>query len=149
MGKQSSAWITMQKKKRWQLMILVLFTLSTAMLFFIRSTANSCNTSSITTKTTTTATHFNSDEEKASNPLNFMKSKLVLLVSHELSLSGNISTSEFLFVSWENYLRLIKLSIQVGHCCWWSWHFCWEGSELKLCGLLTRNRTNVMKLFTV
>lgn len=78
----------MQKKKRWQLMILVLFTLSTAMLFFIRSTANSCNTSSITTKTTTTAPHFNSDEEKASNPLNFMKSKLVLLVSHELSLSG-------------------------------------------------------------
>lgn len=58
------------------------------MLFFMRSTANSCNTSSITTKTTTTAAHFNSDEEKASNPLNFMKSKLVLLVSHELSLSG-------------------------------------------------------------
>lgn len=78
----------MQKKKRWQLMILLLFTLSTAVLFFMRSTANSCNTSSITTKTTTTATHFNSDEEKASNPLNFMKSKLVLLVSHELSLSG-------------------------------------------------------------
>lgn len=78
----------MQKKKRWQLMILLLFTLSTAVLFFMRSTANSCNTSSITTKTTTTAPHFNSDEEKASNPLNFMKSKLVLLVSHELSLSG-------------------------------------------------------------
>ncbi|KAL9445964.1 hypothetical protein AB3S75_013776 [Citrus x aurantiifolia] len=88
MGKQSSAWVTMQKKKRWQLMILLLFTLSTAVLFFMRSTANSCNTSSITTKTTTTAPHFNSDEEKASNPLNFMKSKLVLLVSHELSLSG-------------------------------------------------------------
>lgn len=78
----------MQKKKPWPLMILLLFALSTAMLFLIRSPANSCNISRITSKTTTTTTHFDSDEKKAPNPLNFMRSKLVLLVSHELSVSG-------------------------------------------------------------
>ncbi|KAH7567221.1 hypothetical protein JRO89_XS07G0034000 [Xanthoceras sorbifolium] len=94
MAKQTSAWITMQQMKRWPLMILALFSLSTAIVFLVRSTSTSCNTVSTTAATTTTTTtagtgtRFNSEEKTASNALNFMKSKLVLLVSHELSLSG-------------------------------------------------------------
>ncbi|KAK4859371.1 hypothetical protein QYF36_004384 [Acer negundo] len=91
MAKQSSAWITMQKKKRWPLMILALFSLSTAIVFLVRSTSTTCNTLSSTVAASTTAgtgTRVNSEEKTASNSLNFMKSKLVLLVSHELSLSG-------------------------------------------------------------
>ncbi|GMI91286.1 hypothetical protein like AT1G75420 [Hibiscus trionum] len=89
MGRQSSAWITSQQKKRWPLLILLLLSLSTLLAFFIRSTFDSCNNVS----------HFvregqdeeggaRNDEAPTPNPLDFMKSKLVLLVSHELSLSG-------------------------------------------------------------
>ncbi|KAJ0024232.1 hypothetical protein Pint_09019 [Pistacia integerrima] len=92
MGKQSSALITMPKK-RWPLMILLLFSLSTAMVFLIRSTSKICNVTintrtTSTTKTSDTATHFSGEQDQTTNPLIFMKSKLVLLVSHELSLSG-------------------------------------------------------------
>ncbi|XWS25822.1 hypothetical protein CRYUN_Cryun27aG0100100 [Craigia yunnanensis] len=101
MGKQTSAWIATQQKKRWPLMILILLSLSTAMAFLIRSTFDSCTTSS-----SNNVRHFirEKQEEKeggntgnqvnrnaqapSQNPLDFMKSKLVLLVSHELSLSG-------------------------------------------------------------
>ncbi|KAF2324617.1 hypothetical protein GH714_015674 [Hevea brasiliensis] len=96
MGKQSSSWITMQKK-RWPLMILALFTLSTVMVFFMRSAFDSCHSTPSSTNH-----HFREANEVpkaqfysashrpsvAPNPLDFMKSKLVLLVSHELSLSG-------------------------------------------------------------
>ncbi|KAH8479719.1 hypothetical protein H0E87_031448 [Populus deltoides] len=85
MGRQATAWNTMQKK-RWTLMILALFTLLTlTFFFFTRSAFNSCNSTD----------HFQAQIQSASqtsssgpNPLGFMKSKLVLLVSHELSLSG-------------------------------------------------------------
>eukprot|EP00258_Populus_trichocarpa_P034626 XP_024450645.1 uncharacterized protein LOC7479719 isoform X2 [Populus trichocarpa] len=85
MGKQATAWNTIQKK-RWTLMILALFTLLTlTFFFFTRSAFNSCNSTD----------HFQAQIQSASqtsssgpNPLGFMKSKLVLLVSHELSLSG-------------------------------------------------------------
>ncbi|KAJ0085415.1 hypothetical protein Patl1_09206 [Pistacia atlantica] len=92
MGKQSSALITMPKK-RWPLMILLLLSLSTAMVFLIRSTSKICNVTintrtTSTTETSDTATHFSGEQDQTTNPLNFMKSKLVLLVSHELSLSG-------------------------------------------------------------
>lgn len=67
-------------------MILSLFTLLTlTFFFFTRSAFNSCNFTD----------HFQAQIQSASqtsssgpNPLGFMKSKLVLLVSHELSLSG-------------------------------------------------------------
>lgn len=67
-------------------MILALFTLLTlTFFFFTRSAFNSCNSTD----------HFQAQIQSASqtsssgpNPLGFMKSKLVLLVSHELSLSG-------------------------------------------------------------
>ncbi|KAG6785740.1 hypothetical protein POTOM_007322 [Populus tomentosa] len=96
MGKQATAWNTFQKK-RWTLMILSLFTLLTlTFFFFTRSAFNSCNSTD----------HFQAQIQSASqtsssgpNPLGFMKSKLVLLVSHELSLSGTQFLLPFLFVS--------------------------------------------------
>lgn len=92
MAKQANAWI-MQKKKKWSLMVLALFSLSTAMVFLMRSAFDSCNANS--------SSRFEEGRDRAAeavrvvrnhagpNPLQFMKSKLVLLVSHELSLSGN------------------------------------------------------------
>ncbi|XP_057505356.1 uncharacterized protein LOC130788621 [Actinidia eriantha] len=84
MGKHSTASIPFQK--RWPLMILLLFSLSTAIVFFISFSSDSSCASS---------RHYKDDAEnqirvadQVANPLSFMKSKLVLLVSHELSLSG-------------------------------------------------------------
>ncbi|KAG4146967.1 hypothetical protein ERO13_D05G193800v2 [Gossypium hirsutum] len=100
MGKQPSAWITTQQKKRWPLMILLLLSLSTLMAFLIRSTFDSCSNGSINNvgnfiregqEEEKGGTHHqvnHNDEAPTPNPLDFMKSKLVLLVSHELSLSG-------------------------------------------------------------
>lgn len=102
MGKQS-AWVAIQKK-RWPLLILALLSLFTAMLFFTRTSFDSCATNSTSSTTTSNSIVINNnrfgEEEKdkftnaqihskaAPNPLDFMNSKLVLLVSHELSLSG-------------------------------------------------------------
>lgn len=96
MGKEKNAWIGMQKK-RWALMVLALFSLSTVMVFFMRTAFDSCSANN--------STSFGGGKEReaeirsddrllsvaAPNPLQFMKSKLVLLVSHELSLSGTLS----------------------------------------------------------
>ncbi|XP_052188879.1 uncharacterized protein LOC127799163 [Diospyros lotus] len=85
MGKHSAVSIPFQKK-RWLMMILVLLSLSTAIVFFLRaSSSDACNTG-----------HYHQSNQfqvadpvgSVPNPLSFMKSKLVLLVSHELSLSG-------------------------------------------------------------
>ena len=88
----NNAWIGIQKR-RWVLVILALFSLSTAMVFFMRPAFDSCSP-------TNGGNSFGREEEREAeihsqpNPLEFMKSKLVLLVSHELSLSG---TYYFLF----------------------------------------------------
>ncbi|KAF3446365.1 hypothetical protein FNV43_RR11544 [Rhamnella rubrinervis] len=92
MVKQNNAWMGMQTK-RWALVVLAMFSLSTVMVFFMRSAFDSCSAN--------TATSFGEGKSRdaeihsedrlrsvAANPLQFMKSKLVLLVSHELSLSG-------------------------------------------------------------
>ena len=105
MGKQS-AWVAIQKK-RWPLLILALFSLFTAMVFFTRTAFDSCATTSETSSVIINNNHFGEDKATSTeihsvaqkvtpNPLDFMKSKLVLLVSHELSLSGN-SIFYFLF----------------------------------------------------
>ncbi|XP_059636456.1 uncharacterized protein LOC132278634 [Cornus florida] len=85
MAKHSTVLISL--RKRWPMMILVLFSLSTAIVFFTRASFDYCNTH-----------HYEDDADNnirttervgtQENPLSFMKSKLVLLVSHELSLSG-------------------------------------------------------------
>ncbi|GLT41103.1 hypothetical protein SLA2020_151930 [Shorea laevis] len=99
MGKSPGAWTGM-RKKRWPLMILVLFSLSTATVFFIRSAFDSCSISSSSEASSsrrfseekgteiTDAEASKTAQSLKPNPLDFMKSKLVLLVSHELSLSG-------------------------------------------------------------
>ncbi|MBA0788236.1 hypothetical protein Gotri_027666 [Gossypium trilobum] len=81
-------------------MILLLLSLSTLMAFLIRSTFDSCSNGSINNvgnfiregqEEEKGGTHHqvnHNDEAPTPNPLDFMKSKLVLLVSHELSLSG-------------------------------------------------------------
>ncbi|OWM75032.1 hypothetical protein CDL15_Pgr021383 [Punica granatum] len=93
MVKQSSEWAVMQKK-RWPLLLLLLFSLSTAFVFLLRSAFDSCSTGAVSG-----SRNFVGEETYQSNgvlytpslkpnPLEFMRSKLVLLVSHELSLSG-------------------------------------------------------------
>ncbi|KAJ1408019.1 Glycosyl transferase, family 1 [Sesbania bispinosa] len=92
MAKHSHAWMTMPKT-RWPLLLLVaLFSLSTVTVLFLRTTSDSCNGDS-DTQPQAQVQHLSSpDPEVRSSsepsPLEFMKSKLVLMVSHELSLSG-------------------------------------------------------------
>lgn len=75
-------------------MILALVSISTAMVFFMRTTFDSCtgndNRRFVEEKGIGSKILSPQNERKAPNPLDFMKSKLVLLVSHELSLSGII-----------------------------------------------------------
>ncbi|KAK4274801.1 hypothetical protein QN277_017975 [Acacia crassicarpa] len=96
MVKQSNASTAMPKNK-WPLILLVLFSLSTVMVVFLRATSDYCNTS-----TGSSTEQLGSEDNQgkapihstiqvgnsAPSPLEFMKSKLVLMVSHELSLSG-------------------------------------------------------------
>ncbi|KAF9619220.1 hypothetical protein IFM89_005774 [Coptis chinensis] len=87
MAKHSVGWITFQK--RYLLMLLVIFSVSTAIVFVIRAAFDTCDrhyesgASNNRVKITTQPVGNNNLES-----LHFMKSKLVLLVSHELSLSG-------------------------------------------------------------
>ncbi|KAG6575591.1 uncharacterized protein LOC111455876 isoform X1 [Cucurbita moschata] len=83
-------------KMRWPLMILALVSISTAMVFFMRTTFDSCSgnvnrrfveENGIDSQIRSSQIE-RKDPNPNPNPLDFMKSKLVLLVSHELSLSG-------------------------------------------------------------
>lgn len=85
-------------------MVLILLSLSTAMAFLIRSSFDSCPTISSNNAGHLVQQKREKEQEEGGvsadnqvnrnaqaltpNPLDFMKSKLVLLVSHELSLSG-------------------------------------------------------------
>lgn len=97
MAKQSTSWLTFHK--RWPLLLVALLSTSTVIVLLIRAASDSCNTNSVTTTTTphysyeNTRIQVTSQVETPSNPLRFMKSKLVLLVSHELSLSGTVFLS--------------------------------------------------------
>ena len=99
MGKPSSTsvWVTMmQKKKRWPLMILLFLSVSTVGMILVRSAFDSCSISGNRCGRFVVEKQESSDVKiRSANPLGFMKSKLVLLVSHELSLSGNGSCSFF------------------------------------------------------
>ncbi|KAL2538299.1 UDP-Glycosyltransferase superfamily protein [Forsythia ovata] len=83
MAKHSTGLISF--RNRWPLIILLCIALSTAIAFFIRASFDgSCNSQQLMDDTNQILSKIAGNE----NPLGFMKSKLVLLVSHELSLSG-------------------------------------------------------------
>lgn len=79
-------------KKKWPLMLLAFLSISTVMVIFIRNNSDSCNTKIFEAQQT--QIHSSAGGGNGGNaasgpsPLDFMKSKLVLMVSHELSLSG-------------------------------------------------------------
>lgn len=75
---------TMQRK-RWALMVLLFLSVSTVCMILVRSSFETC---SISSQFVEEKNGESSAAKFQSNPLDFMKSKLVLLVSHELSLSG-------------------------------------------------------------
>ncbi|KAF3583947.1 hypothetical protein F2Q69_00027125 [Brassica cretica] len=102
MGKTSSTsvWVTMQKK-RWPLMILLFLSVSTVGMILVRSAFDSCSISGNRCGRFVVEKQDSSDVKiRSADPLGFMKSKLVLLVSHELSLSGYNSRSFFTSESW-------------------------------------------------
>ncbi|XP_052195604.1 uncharacterized protein LOC127803428 isoform X3 [Diospyros lotus] len=85
MAKQPPGWLALQK--RWVLPLLVGLSVSTALAFILRAAFDStCDRQTLEVP----EKRFHSAIQTATtpSPLSFMKSKLVLLVSHELSLSG-------------------------------------------------------------
>ncbi|KAB1201949.1 Lipopolysaccharide core biosynthesis mannosyltransferase LpsB [Morella rubra] len=83
MAKHSVGWVALHK--RWLLALLLLLSVSTLIAFLIRPAFDSCDRHlEVVEKRVNSA----SQTVATPSPLSFMKSKLVLLVSHELSLSG-------------------------------------------------------------
>ncbi|XP_047329340.1 uncharacterized protein LOC124932716 [Impatiens glandulifera] len=89
MAKQSTTTVWILLKKKWPALVIVsLFSLATVILFFSTS-SHSCVTQRCYEDNIENRIWMTSKQiDSLPNPLNFMKSKLVLLVSHELSLSG-------------------------------------------------------------
>uniref|UniRef100_A0A7N0UYP0 Glycosyl transferase family 1 domain-containing protein n=1 Tax=Kalanchoe fedtschenkoi TaxID=63787 RepID=A0A7N0UYP0_KALFE len=85
MAKQSGSRPWMAFQKRWVLAALALFSISSAVVFVSKTAFDSCSTPAELSSGLVRATD---RVEDVKNPLEFMRSKLVLLVSHELSLSG-------------------------------------------------------------
>uniref|UniRef100_A0A6M2EVM8 Glycosyl transferase family 1 domain-containing protein n=1 Tax=Populus davidiana TaxID=266767 RepID=A0A6M2EVM8_9ROSI len=88
----AAGWAPPSVQKRWLLTLLIMLSVSTLIAFFIKSAFDSCDPPhphnfdvAVSNKP---AKFFSNSIKKAPSPLSFMKSKLVLLVSHELSLSG-------------------------------------------------------------
>ncbi|XP_015889877.1 uncharacterized protein LOC107424557 [Ziziphus jujuba] len=87
MAKQHSVgWVASQK--RWLLAFLLMLSASTLIAFFIRAAFDSCDRHLDVVDKTPKSVPSGLLIGAGPNPLSFMKSKLVLLVSHELSLSG-------------------------------------------------------------
>ncbi|KAL8171974.1 hypothetical protein V2J09_023778 [Rumex salicifolius] len=82
--------------KKWLLLTLALFSVSTLVVLVMRAASDSCHSGQYSDSSSYNYQYKDSSNansqirmtSQVSNPLNFMKSKLVLLVSHELSLSG-------------------------------------------------------------
>ncbi|MQL96211.1 hypothetical protein Taro_028881 [Colocasia esculenta] len=74
--------------KRWFLLLLVVFSASTAAVFLIRGAFDSCDLRREVADTQLVVSGAPVAGRREKSPLEFMRSKLVLLVSHELSLSG-------------------------------------------------------------
>ncbi|KAG5030606.1 hypothetical protein JHK85_014588 [Glycine max] len=76
-------------KKRWPIMLAAFLSVSTVTVLLMRSNnSDSCNTNHFTVAQDNQIRSPVQLTNAASSPLIFMKSKLVLMVSHELSLSG-------------------------------------------------------------
>ncbi|XP_021274209.1 uncharacterized protein LOC110409246 isoform X2 [Herrania umbratica] len=83
-------------QKRWILALLLMLSVSTVIAFFVRAAFDSCDRNVSADNAIGSARNAIQVAEKRvsqiaaarPNPLSFMKSKIVLLVSHELSLSG-------------------------------------------------------------
>ncbi|CAL1360908.1 unnamed protein product [Linum trigynum] len=91
MAKHSVGWPLLQK--RWLLGLLIMLSISTVIAFFIRSAFDSCDRHLEEVAQGSARSSGNAPvpvNKKATppSPLSFMRSKRVLLVSHELSLSG-------------------------------------------------------------
>ncbi|PKA49286.1 alpha-1,3/alpha-1,6-mannosyltransferase [Apostasia shenzhenica] len=95
MGKPATGWISIQKRKPLLLLLLAVLSVSAAGFLFLRGSLDSCDCSRFggsdsmpTSVALVRAGDPSSCASNEQNPLRFMRSKLVLLVSHELSLSG-------------------------------------------------------------
>ncbi|KAJ9564505.1 hypothetical protein OSB04_000471 [Centaurea solstitialis] len=94
----SSFFFFQKKKTRWLLLLLATLSVSTAVAFIIRAAYDSSCDRHLFDDVPAVGKRFQSTEKskasppvvkvKVGSPLSFMKSKVVLLVSHELSLSG-------------------------------------------------------------
>ncbi|KAF4383287.1 hypothetical protein F8388_009318 [Cannabis sativa] len=94
MAKHSVGWVASQK--RWLLAFLVMLSVSTLIAFFIRAAFDTCDRNlDVVDKRPSTVPYSDFIVGASPNPLKFMKSKLVLLVSHELSLS--VDTGEVVY----------------------------------------------------
>lgn len=83
MAKPSSGWSFFQKK--WVLMLLVAFSASSIVCVLVRPAFDSCERRR---EGPPDSVRVPARSGGSASPLGFMRSKLVLLVSHELSLSG-------------------------------------------------------------
>ncbi|XP_024035906.1 uncharacterized protein LOC18037736 isoform X1 [Citrus clementina] len=88
MGKHSATGWWVPLTKRWILALLIMLSISTAMIFFIRAALDPCDRHLEVSDKKRVQSQSVPRIATKSSPLSFMKSKLVLLVSHELSLSG-------------------------------------------------------------
>ena len=81
----------------WPLMVLLLIILFTAIIFFIKAAYDSCNAHGYVQTESFNRLKPIPSLRFQESPLAFMKFKLVLLVSHELSLSGTLFLFGFLY----------------------------------------------------
>ncbi|ERN02521.1 hypothetical protein AMTR_s00083p00097530 [Amborella trichopoda] len=86
MAKSSVTCLNFQK--RWILLLLAIFSISTGIAFIMRAAFDPCDFHSRSVEEVMVSIPERRGPEKNSGFLDFMKSKLILLVSHELSLSG-------------------------------------------------------------
>ncbi|KAL9245174.1 hypothetical protein vseg_018853 [Gypsophila vaccaria] len=86
----ATTWINnvVQKKQKLALILVALLSISTLIVLFVRASSNSSPCFDRIVDHRDDTTRSSSLLSSSSSPLSFMKSKLVLLVSHELSLSG-------------------------------------------------------------
>ena len=86
MAKPGSSLISLSK--RGVLLSLVMFSLATGFVFFMRSAFDACDLQRNFTEGRKIEDFAKIEAHEDKSPLEFMRSRVVLLVSHELSLSG-------------------------------------------------------------